>query len=133
MKYLGIETKKPRVAVYEFTGDPDTPAVTATVNGKRIALDEPVGLAPVHIPKPWGQEIWYTGVEERGVCGFGGRGASTPIPWLQAVLPDAVAGVAGEPLGLLKILGKQLQFLLPTILPPGLGNISIQLHEEYHL
>ena len=28
---------------------------------------QPVVLQPVHIPKPWGQEIWYTGMESRGV------------------------------------------------------------------
>ncbi len=27
---------------------------------------QPVRLLPVHIPKPWGQEIWYTGMEARG-------------------------------------------------------------------
>ena len=29
---------------------------------------EPIGLGRTCIPKPWGQEIWYTGVETRGVC-----------------------------------------------------------------
>ncbi len=27
---------------------------------------DPVHLVPVYIPKPWGQEIWYTGMEARG-------------------------------------------------------------------
>jgi hypothetical protein len=79
-------------------------------------------LAPLAVPKPWGQEIWYTGVEERGVCGFGGRRASTPIPWLQAVLPDAAAGVAGEPLVLLKILD--------PVETEVTGDLYFELHEE---
>lgn len=27
---------------------------------------QPVRLIPIHIAKPWGQEIWYTGMEQRG-------------------------------------------------------------------
>jgi len=80
----------------------------------------PLPLRPTCIPKPWGQEIWYTGVEERGVCCFGDEECRVPIPWLQAVLPDT--GTAGEALVLLKILDP-----LPT---PVKGDLYFELHEE---
>jgi hypothetical protein len=82
----------------------------------------PLALKPVFIPKPWGQEIWYTGVEERGVCCFGEDERSVPIPWLQAALPDSIAGVPTEPLVLLKILDP-----LPD---PVIGDLYFELHEE---
>jgi len=87
-----------------------------------VAPSDPLGLAPEYIAKPWGREIWYTGVERRGVCGFASGGACTPIPWLQAALPGAVAGVPGEALVLLKILDP-----LPH---PVLGDLYFELHER---
>ncbi len=81
-----------------------------------------IELQPQSIAKPWGQEIWYTGVERRGVCNFTGAGASTPIPWLQAAVPAAAAGPPGEPLVLLKILAPSAQ--------PVQGDLYFELHEK---
>jgi len=81
----------------------------------------PVGLNPEYIVKPWGREIWYTGVERRGVCMFASGDARTPIPWLQAVLPSAAAGPPGVAPVLLKILDP-----LPR---PVLGDLYFELHE----
>ena len=83
---------------------------------------EPVALSPEYIPKPWGQEIWFTGVEERGVCCFTAGGGSTPIPWLQAVMPRNMLGQPGEGLVLLKVLD-------PTN-EPVIGDLYFELHEE---
>lgn len=77
-------------------------------------------LAPVHIPKPWGQEIWFTGVEERGVCHFGRAGSTTPIPWLQGALPPAYGGEG--PLVLLKILDPAAAEVT--------GDLYFELHQE---
>ncbi len=87
----------------------------------RATPDAPLELLPTHIGKPWGREIWYTGVEGRGVCDFASPGGRTPIPWLQAVLPDDAVGVAGEPLVLLKILDPAPQ--------PVTGDLYFELHE----
>ncbi len=81
----------------------------------------PVGLNPHYIEKPWGREIWFTGVERRGVCMFASGDARTPIPWLQAVLPSAAAGPPGVALLLLKILDP-----LPQ---PVRGDLYFELHE----
>jgi len=84
-------------------------------------VGNPIPLASLHIAKPWGEEVWYTGVERRGICHFYGEGAAVPIPWLQAALPDELAGTPGEPLVLLKILA-------PSALPV-LGDLYFELHE----
>lgn len=82
-----------------------------------------IGLQPLSIAKPWGQEIWYTGVEERGVCCFtGSDGAATPIPWLQAALPSGELGAASEPLVLLKILDPAAAAVT--------GDLYFELHRE---
>ncbi|GAB3276096.1 hypothetical protein [Parahaliea aestuarii] len=79
-------------------------------------------LSPRHIPKPWGQEIWFTGVEERGVCAFAAEGSELPIPWLQAAMPANAAGEPGRGLVLLKILDP-----LPE---PVRGDLYFELHEQ---
>ena len=89
--------------------------VCATADG---ALE----LGPERIAKPWGQEIWYSGVEERGVCRFRQGDASTPIPWLQAVMPNGALGNPGTDLVLLKILDPAAQAVT--------GDLYFELHEE---
>jgi hypothetical protein len=86
----------------------------------RATPGAPLELLPTHIAKPWGREIWYTGVEQRGVCDFASPGGCTPIPWLQAVLPEDAAGAAGQPLVLLKILDPAPQ--------PVTGDLYFELH-----
>ena len=82
----------------------------------------PLALSPLAIAKPWGQEIWYTGVEARGVCHFAADSGETPVPWLQAAVPDGALGVAGEALVLLKILD--------PVSEPVTGDLYFELHEE---
>ena len=94
------------------------------VNEHKLASFEPGGslqLQPATIAKPWGQEIWYSGVEQRGVCNFSTPIGQTPIPWLQAVAPDMALGEPGAALVLLKILDP-----LPQ---PVTGDLYFELHE----
>jgi hypothetical protein len=81
-----------------------------------INVSRPLPLTPVRIPKPWGAEIWFTGIEKRGVSRIG----NTPIPWLLDLTGDACCGT--EPPLLLKILDP-----LPDEL---LGDLYFELHEE---
>lgn len=83
---------------------------------------EPLSLTVTAIAKPWGRELWYTGVEARGVCRFGDERASVPIPWLQSILPDDAAGVPGKPLVLLKVLDPSPEEVV--------GDLYFELHEE---
>lgn len=81
-----------------------------------INLARPLPLEPVYIPKPWGQEIWYSGIEERGVSKVNG----TPIAWVLDVFGEHL-GCTGVPL-LLKILDP-----LPD---ENLGDLYFELHEQ---
>ncbi|TDG14028.1 hypothetical protein E2F43_11105 [Seongchinamella unica] len=83
---------------------------------------QPLLLTPVCIPKPWGQEIWFTGAEERGLCRFSDGRYSLPIPWVQALFPREQAGSAEAPLVLLKILDP-----LPREVT---GDLYFELHEK---
>ncbi len=88
----------------------------------RMCRGQPLALSPTFIPKPWGREIWFTGVEQRGVCKVEGGGGETPIPWMQAVMPGETMGEGGLPLILLKILDPVAQAVV--------GDLYFELHEE---
>ena len=81
----------------------------------------PLPLLPLHIEKPWGREIWFNGVERRGVCEFGVGGSRTPQPWLLAVLPGEEPRDACPPPPLLKILE-------PSPLPV-IGDLYFEMHD----
>ena len=51
-----------------------------TLDVARFDLAQPLPLAPVAIPKPWGRELWYTGIERRGVAAVCRDGRSAPLP-----------------------------------------------------
>ncbi|MBM4204734.1 MAG: hypothetical protein FJ194_11370 [Gammaproteobacteria bacterium] len=87
----------------------------------QIDYTVPVRLLPVFIPKPWGQEIWFTGMEARGESRVGlADGTKVPISrWLNA---DPAASSANEPVLLLKILDP-----LPE---PVRGDLYFEVHAE---
>jgi len=86
--------------------------------------DQPLPLLPLTVPKPWGVEIWYTGVERRGMCRFGEGGRSVPIPWLRPALPAAAAGAPDRDLLLLKVLASRPEAVH--------GELYLELHRQKH-
>ena len=52
-----------------FKDNPDSLLESIAENRKAVIVDskEPLQLKVLKIPKPWGYEGWYTGVEKRGV------------------------------------------------------------------
>jgi hypothetical protein len=80
---------------------------------------QPLPLQPAVIAKPWGRELWYSGVEQRGVSAVGRDGIAVPLPWLMAVLPQNRDAV---PLILLKILEPYSE--------PVRGDLYFELHRE---
>jgi hypothetical protein len=83
-------------------------------------------LKPVFIPKPWGQEIWFSGVEKRGVSlisSFEGASAMCQ-PWFFALLPKRFLGekYAQKHLTLIKILDPLAQEVT--------GDLYYELHQE---
>ena len=83
-----------------------------------LSLKSPLPLSPVTISKPWGEEIWFTGIEKRGVCSFSG----IPIPWLLDCFPNFLTGDQYKPPILLKILK-------PSPLPLE-GDLYFEAHRE---
>ena len=96
--------------------------VAKAFSGAWINLSAPLVLEPVSIPKPWGREIWYTGIEERGQSRVQGQGGSVPLPWLLSLAPQRLAGGLSRQLTLLKILDP---------LPDEVyGDLYFEMHEE---
>ncbi len=82
----------------------------------------PVRLDTVGIPKPWGQEVWYTGIEARGVCAVQTLTTSCPLNWWLAAIPETISGL-GE---------KESPILLKILAPHNetvLGDLYFELHE----
>lgn len=75
-------------------------------------------LEPVYIPKPWGREIWYTGIETRGQALVKGIIGSLPLAWLLALFPQSPY----KNLILLKVLDP-----LPDEV---FGDLYFELHQE---
>jgi len=132
------------VALYEISQSPSTQiALLVTdrceqvlalfekgLHGKQIA--EALGIAwvelraglllqPVHIAKPWGQEIWYTGIEARGVSQVGSEEGLSPLDYVIAAAPETILGTCKIPT-LLKILDP-----LPDEV---LGDLYFEMHEQ---
>ncbi len=84
------------------------------------ALAQPVVLEPVAIPKPWGQEIWYTGMEARGESGVHFRGKRLLLSEYLALAPQDLCGA--EPPQLLKILDPTAESYL--------GDLYFEVHER---
>lgn len=89
-----------------------------------VSEDAELELQPREVAKPWGREIWYSGVEQRGVCGVVGQGASVPLPWLRAVMPGDLLGPREQPLLLLKLLEPSPE--------PVTGDLYFELHLNKH-
>ncbi len=87
-----------------------------TLNLPDIDLYQPLKLDPISIAKNWGKEIWYTGIEKRGVCCI----QSLPLPWLLDVLGGIFTGQESSMPILLKILDP-----FPE---PVYGDLYFELH-----
>ncbi|MFT5033699.1 MAG: hypothetical protein ACI9OO_001634 [Bacteroidia bacterium] len=98
-------------------------SVLAERSGSEVfGTDRAVALQPVHIPKPWGEEIWYTGIEDRGVARAGHSRNAIPLPWVLAALPSALCNHHQQDLMLLKILAPRSEEVF--------GDLYFELHEE---
>ncbi len=93
-------------------------ADSAAMSTNWINLTAPLRLDPVTVPKPWGAEIWYTGIESRGVCCVEG----TPLPWLIALSPTHLLGTNDRDPILLKILAPLAEAVY--------GDLYLELHEQ---
>ena len=81
-----------------------------------LVLNTPLVLDPVTVKKPWGEEIWFSGIEERGVSSSNG----IPINFLFEIFGEFL-GCSKPPI-LLKILAPNPE--------PNLGDLYFELHEK---
>ena len=79
-------------------------------------------LSSVSIAKPWGKEIWYTGIEARGVAKVSDQHFQLPLPWVLSALPTSLCANHQQSLILLKILDP-----LPE---PVFGDLYFELHQQ---
>ena len=87
-----------------------------------LSLSGPLLLQAVSIEKPWGQELWFTGIEERGVSRVTDGFFSTPLSWVLSVAPRRLTANCEQQINLLKILDP---------LPEEVyGDLYFELHEE---
>lgn len=84
--------------------------------------DQAAALMPVAIPKPWGQELWYSAIEQRGVSAVGCHDRQIALPHWLSVLPGRLAGARSGPPLLLKILDPFPEAVL--------GDLYWELHQH---
>ena len=90
--------------------------LTEANNLSTIVLNKPLALDPVTVKKPWGEEIWFSGIEERGVSSSNG----IPITFLIEIFGEFL-GCSKPPI-LLKVLAPNPE--------PNLGDLYFELHEK---
>ncbi len=78
-------------------------------------------MKPITVKKPWGREIWYTGIEKRGVVDIDIKGLFVSFPDLLDMYPTAFLGEKKTP-----ILVKTLETLPKEIY----GDLYLELHEK---
>lgn len=88
-------------------------------------LELPVALVPIDIPKPWGRERWFTGIEARGESLV--RTAKGTLP-ISAYL--AAGGTAGGGSALLEGRSLLLLKILDPNPEPVLGDLYFEVHQE---
>lgn len=96
--------------------------VAGALSWPLLDFREPLRLSPISIAKPWGKEVWYTGIESRGQSAVTDGLFDVPLPWLLSLAPDYLVAGRERSLNLLKILDP-----LPE---PVFGDLYFELHQE---
>lgn len=94
--------------------------VEARLGRHELYLDEPVRLAPASVEKPWGREIWHTGIEARGESRVLTPQGELPLSQYLALAPRRLCGLA--PLLLLKVLDPSPRAVL--------GDLYFEVHRH---
>lgn len=124
-------TRASHSVAYRLAGEPNVHQ--AIIDGLPVSLDDPCRLLPVEIAKPWGREIWYTGIEARGE-------SRVAVPATQGAVAAAGSSVAQDelPLGTYLALAPEhltnghtpiLLKILDPLPAPVLGELYLEVHE----
>lgn len=116
-------SEETRAALKLLVNTPDAYCTFAHLQSRPwLSLNSPLPLSPIDIAKPWGREVWYTGIEVRGQSQVGVGEHLLPLPWLLTLFAQALTQTASEPVVLLKLL---VPFADKT-----LGNLYFEAHRE---
>ena len=121
VRHTHLDAVSQRAQEYEVVYHKTAKGLTAAIREQTVNLDEPVLLSSVDIEKPWGREIWHTGVEERGECQIKTSATqSIPLSLYLSLAPQYISN------NLLPLLLKVLDPL------PGEpeGNLYFEVHEK---
>jgi len=102
--------------------EPGCQALASELEWPWLALNDALPLQPISIKKPWGQELWFTGIEARGQSSVGTKTLHSPLPWVLSMAPERLVGGLARNINLLKILDP-----LPEEV---FGDLYFELHEE---
>jgi hypothetical protein len=83
---------------------------------------EPLSLEPCTVDKPWGREVWYTGIEKRGRSWVRSGTGRTELPYALGMFPVPLVGEEERPPLLLKALEPLPQEVL--------GDLYLEVHQE---
>lgn len=119
---IAAATAETRTLVGEWSQTGCLARLAEALGAPVLELDAAVSLVPVVIPKPWGREVWYTGMEKRGQAGVGDEVRVTPLAWLLSLMPKAFAMGDPESLTLLKVLD--------PLADEVFGDLYFEMHER---
>lgn len=88
-----------------------------------ISNRQPLRLGVTYIPKPWGREGWFTGIERRGLSRVVSSTGQTDLPYALGMFPWP----------LMRTMERQAPILLKTLEPhpdEGIGDLYLEVHQE---
>ncbi len=106
----------PAAASASNTAEDAIPLIRAA--GVTVDPRQPVLLSPLAIAKPWGREIWFTGLERRGECSVMIGEKTLPLATYTALAPELM--FANAPIVLLKELDPSPE--------PMRGDLYLEVH-----
>ncbi len=119
-----LVSDQPEILIAAFERGLPGPDIAAELGVAWVELGQGLLLRPVHIPKPWGQEIWYTGIEARGVSEVVSEQGVSPLSWVLAAAAEQIMGEA------LQDVAPVLLKILDPLPDEVYGDLYFEMHEE---
>ena len=108
---------KPKI----FLSECESKTLPDNIEFAEINLNTPFELSPIDIEKPWGKEVWYTGIEERGISKIGQNSFYRISTLIKVFGKNFLETSSSQPI-LLKILAPNSS--------KKYGNLYYELHTE---
>ena len=114
----------PQILQEIITKNPAAPLESVARNRQCVIVStaQPLRLEVLNIPKPWGHEGWYTGVEKRGVVKVTDKYGKTELPYALTLFKKQLLADYSTALILLKMLNPVAEVVV--------GDLYYEMHEE---